>query len=102
MAQKQARVTVPSALFESGAMSSWFWVPPAYHGGELKMDGPLGTKRVKLLRDARELPIADIVAATGNAVTITNFMATAPAGTGLPPIQTRITILGPVTVVEFL
>lgn len=100
--QKEARVTAPSALFETGAMSSWFWVPPGYHGGELKMDGPLGTKRVKLGRNARELPMAELVAASGNAVTISNFVATAPVGSGLPTIQMRVTVLGPVTFVEYL
>ena len=99
---KRGRVTSESWKIANGSVTAWLWAPPGYHGGELCMSSSFGERAVRLGKDARELPAADIVQLAGNAVSIANFLIKAPAGSGLPTMRARLTVLGPVTVFEFL
>jgi hypothetical protein len=99
---QRGRVTFESWKIANGLVSVWMWAPPGYHGGELCMSSSFGERTVRLGKDARELPAADIVQLAGGAVSIANFAIKAPAGSGLPTLRARLTVLGPVTVVEFL
>ena len=100
--QKTARVIVPSWKVANGDFTAWLWVPPGYHGGEVCISSPFGDRRAKLGRDARELPVADLVQLANGAVTIANFMVKPPAGSSQPVMHMRITVLGVITVIEFL
>ncbi|MCH2100380.1 MAG: hypothetical protein MK209_00435 [Planctomycetes bacterium] len=100
--QEQARVIVPSWKFADGDVTAWIWAPPEYLGGEICMTSSFGDGRVRIGREARSLPIDNLVRLSGGAVTIANFSVKAPAGSSAPTLHTRVTVLGVMTVIEFL
>lgn len=98
----QAKIWIDSSAIASGAFTGWLWAPKEYHGGEIEMSSPNGDRKVRIGRHAREMPLVDLVQVANGGVAIANFAIKPPAGTNLPTRHARATVLGPVTLIEFL
>jgi len=88
--------------FASGEVTTWFWAPQAYLGGELVMSTPFGSGTVTITPAARELPLSDIVNLSGNSVSVSSFEVRPPAWSSAPVIQARVTSIGTVVKIEYL